>query len=71
MSKVNKNKKKLAAEQREELLSTLKDRFAKNMNRHKDLEWTKVKTKLEANSEKLWSLNEMEKNRRRTRRYRP
>ncbi|AAS69291.1 DUF4256 domain-containing protein [Leptospira interrogans] len=61
MSKVNKNKKKLAAEQREELLSTLKDRFAKNMNRHKDLEWTKVKTKLEANSEKLWSLNEMEK----------
>ncbi|AAN50722.1 DUF4256 domain-containing protein [Leptospira interrogans] len=61
MSKVNKNKKKLAAEQREELLSTLKDRFAKNMNRHKDLKWTKVKTKLEANSEKLWSLNEMEK----------
>ncbi|WP_017850504.1 DUF4256 domain-containing protein [Leptospira interrogans] len=61
MSKVNKNKKELAAEQREELLSTLKDRFAKNMNRHKDLEWTKVKTKLEANSEKLWSLNEMEK----------
>ncbi len=61
MSKVNKNKKKLAAEQREELLSTLKDRFAKNMNRHKDLEQTKVKTKLEANSEKLWSLNEMEK----------
>ncbi|EMN97186.1 PF14066 family protein, partial [Leptospira interrogans serovar Medanensis str. UT053] len=51
----------MAAEQREELLSTLKDRFAKNMNRHKDLEWTKVKTKLEANSEKLWSLNEMEK----------
>ncbi|EMN48412.1 PF14066 family protein [Leptospira interrogans str. L1207] len=39
----------------------MKDRFAKNMNRHKDLEWTKVKTKLEANSEKLWSLNEMEK----------
>lgn len=70
MSKVNKNKKKLAAEQREELLSTLKDRFAKNMNRHKDLEWTKVKTKLEANSEKLWSLNEIGKNRRRTRRYR-
>ncbi|EMI61025.1 hypothetical protein LEP1GSC200_0091 [Leptospira interrogans serovar Pomona str. CSL10083] len=31
----------MAAEQREELLSTLKDRFAKNMNRHKDLEWTK------------------------------
>ncbi|EKO51801.1 PF14066 family protein [Leptospira kirschneri str. 200802841] len=31
------------------------------MNRHKDLEWTKIKARLEANSEKLWSLNEMEK----------
>ena len=31
------------------------------MNRHKGLEWAKVKAKLEANAEKLWSLNEMEK----------
>ena len=54
-------KKKLSAEQREELLRTLKARFEKNMDRHKGLEWAKVQSKLEANTEKLWSLNEMEK----------
>ena len=52
--------KKLSAQQREELLKTLKARFEKNMNRHKGLEWTKVQAKLEANPEKLYSLNEME-----------
>jgi hypothetical protein len=57
---VNSNKKKLPAEQREELLKTLKARFEKNKSRHKDLEWIKVRVKLEANTEKLWSLNEME-----------
>src|SRR2546423_12546371 len=55
-----KTKKKLPPEQREELLRALKARFEKNMSRHKGLEWAKVKTKLEASSEKLWSLNEME-----------
>ena len=55
------NKKKLSPEQREELLGALKARFEKNMNRHKGLEWAKVKAKLEANTEKLWSLNEMER----------
>ena len=62
------NKKELSPKQpalpagrREELLSILKARFEKNMNRHKDVEWAKVETKLEANKEKLWSLNEMEK----------
>jgi hypothetical protein len=54
------NKKKLSSEQREELLRALKARFEKNMNRHKGLEWAKVQAKLEANAEKLWSLNEME-----------
>ena len=48
-------------EQREELFRALKTRFEKNMNRHKDLEWAKVQAKLEANTEKLWSLNEMER----------
>ena len=57
---MNSNKKKLSPEQREELLNTLKTRFEKNMNRHKGLEWTKVQAKLEANTEKLWSLDEME-----------
>jgi hypothetical protein len=53
-------KTKLSPEQREGLLKTLKTRFEKNMNRHKSIEWTKVRAKLEANEEKLWSLNEME-----------
>jgi len=57
----NATKKKLSSEQREELLKVLKARFEKNMNRHKDLEWAKVQAKLEANTEKLWSLNEMER----------
>jgi hypothetical protein len=61
MNKANSNKKKLSSEQREELLRALKARFEKNMNRHKGLEWTKVQAKLEANPEKLWSLNEMER----------
>ena len=54
-------KKKLSAEQREELLNTLKTRFEKNMGRHKGLEWTNIQAKLEANPEKLWSLSEMER----------
>ncbi|HEX6045942.1 MAG TPA: DUF4256 domain-containing protein [Pyrinomonadaceae bacterium] len=56
-----KNKKQLSAGQREELLGVLKARFEKNMNRHKGLEWAKVQAKLEGNSEKLWSLSEMER----------
>lgn len=54
------NTKDLSLEQREELLKVLKARFEKNMHRHKGLEWPKVQAKLEANTEKLWSLNEME-----------
>ena len=61
MNNIKSNKKELLLEQREELLKILKTRFEKNTNRHKDLEWAKVQTKLESNSEKLWSLNEMEK----------
>jgi hypothetical protein len=53
--------KDMKAKQREELLGTLKARFEKNMNRHKGLEWAKVQSKLDANPEKLWSLNEMER----------
>ena len=58
---INSNRKDLAPEQREELLRALKARFEKNMNRHKGLEWARVQAKLEANAEKLWSLNEMER----------
>ncbi len=61
MNDMNSNKKELSPEQGEELLRVLRARFEKNMNRHKGLEWAKVQTKLEANPEKLWSLNEMER----------
>ena len=54
-------KKELSPKQRQELLKTLKVRFEKNINRHKGLEWVKVQAKLDANTEKLWSLNEMER----------
>ena len=54
-------KKELSPEQREELLRTLKARFKNNMNRYKGLEWAKLQAKLEAKTEKLWSLNEMER----------
>jgi len=54
-------KKELSSEQTEDLLRALKVRFEKNMNRHEGLEWAKVKSKLENDTEKLWSLNEMEK----------
>lgn len=54
------SKKKLSADQSKELLKILKTRFEKNMNRHKGIEWSKVQAKLEANPEKLWSLEEME-----------
>ncbi|MDB5211362.1 MAG: hypothetical protein JWQ30_2189, partial [Sediminibacterium sp.] len=60
MSKINSQKKKLAPAQHEQLLSTLKERFEKNKSRHKGIEWANVQAKLEADTEKLWSLNEME-----------
>lgn len=53
-------KRKLSPEQQEETLRILKARFEKNMNRHEGLEWDKVQAKLEMNTEKLWSLKEME-----------
>lgn len=53
--------KELSSEQREELLQILKDRFEANMKRHTEMEWAKVQHRLEAHTEKLWSLNEMER----------
>jgi hypothetical protein len=60
MSNINSNRKELSTKQREELITVLKARFQKNINRHKGLEWSEVQSKLEANTQKLWSLNEME-----------
>jgi hypothetical protein len=61
MNNIKSNKKELSPKQREELLGALKARFEKNLKRHRGLEWAKVQAKLEANAEKLWSLNEMER----------
>jgi len=61
MNNRDSNKKKLSSQQREEPLRALKARFEKNVNRHKGLEWVNVQARLEANPEKLWLLNEMEK----------
>ncbi len=64
MNNMKPNKKELSPKQREELLGALKDRFEKNMNRHKGLDWAKVQARLcgmEAHADKLWSLQEMER----------
>lgn len=56
-----KTKKELSPKQRDELLAGLKVRFEKNLNRHAGLDWVKVKTRLDAQPDKLWSLGEMER----------
>jgi hypothetical protein len=61
LSKMNSNKTQLSAKQREELFETLQERFGKNMSRHEGLEWADIQAKLEADTEKLWSVNEMER----------
>jgi|SRR6185369_10237938 len=61
MKNTTSTKKKLSPNQREELLKTLNVRFEHNMNRHKGFEWARVEARLEGNTEKLWSLNEMER----------
>ena len=58
--KSSSTKKKLSPKESEELLKALKERFEKHVNRHKGLEWSKVKARLESQSEKLWSLDKME-----------
>ena len=60
MDNINSSEKELSSKQREELIETLKTRFEKNGNRHKGLQWAAVQTRLQANPEKLESLNEME-----------
>src|SRR5262249_3835936 len=50
----------LSAKSRDGLLKTLRARFHAHMQRHAGLEWAPVQARLESNSAKLWSLNEME-----------
>ena len=54
-------RKKLSQKESNALIRALKERFEKNMNRHKGLDWAEVKGRLDASTEKLWSLGEMER----------
>ena len=56
----NTTKQELPLSRREVLIETLKARFEKNRDRHPDIIWNAVQTKLESNPDKLWSINEME-----------
>jgi hypothetical protein len=60
MGKITSTKMKLSSGESKGLLNELKIRFEKNMHRHKGMDWLKVQSRLEANPEKIWSLNEME-----------
>jgi hypothetical protein len=60
MNKAKVNKTEMTAEQCKKLMGILKERFEENMPRHKGIKWADVQAKLEADNEKLWSLNEME-----------
>lgn len=55
-----KKQKVISSQQQEELISILKIRFEENMNRHSDLDWSKIQAKLLEKTEKIWSLYEME-----------
>ena len=61
MAKLSGNRNKLSAKESEQILEVLKTRFEKNMSRHKGIEWAKVRGRIDANPDKLWSLNEMER----------
>jgi Protein of unknown function (DUF4256) len=60
ISVMKNNKKELSQTQTEALLKALKIRFDKNITRHKNFEWNTIQAKLQADTIKLWSLNEME-----------
>lgn len=53
--------KRLSLEHQKQILTALKNRFEKNLSRHKGVEWAEVQARLQANVEKLWSLNQMER----------
>lgn len=60
MKNTKTRKQNLSADQRADLVRTLKSRFEKNMGRHKGIDWSAVQKRLEGNDEKVWSLFEME-----------
>jgi hypothetical protein len=54
-------KKELSQKLRDELLGILKERFERNMARHKDVDWESVEARLRTSPEKLWAVSEMER----------
>ena len=60
MSKSNSTSKQLSMGDKEELLSALKNRFEKNMKRHKGIDWSKVESRLDSKPEKLFVLHQLE-----------
>lgn len=56
-----KHEKILLPNESEELINLLKQRFEKNFERHKTLNWSAIEKKLKSQENKLWSLHEMEK----------
>jgi len=54
-------KNTLSPKQRNEVLCTLKARFDETMNRHQGIDWKQIQARLDSNTEKLWSLSEMER----------
>lgn len=53
-------KKALSAEQRSQLLKTLEARFEKHMHRHKGIDWSSVRARLDSHPAKWWPLFRME-----------
>lgn len=54
------SKETLSKERTIELIKILQQRFEKNRDRHKGIEWNKLQAKLEANLSKLIALDKME-----------
>lgn len=54
------HQKQLPQSVRDNLIQTLKTRFEQHKHRHEGIAWAKVQARLEANTAKLWSLDEME-----------
>ena len=61
MAKATGGTRRLAAAERDALLTTLQARFERHPDRHRGLTWAAVAQRLEANPAKLWSLAEMER----------
>ncbi len=54
-------KKKLTPPQIAELVTVLKERFERNVSRHKGMKWSDVAAKIGSDPDTLWSLSEMER----------